>query len=123
VIHLTNLRATRVGELMKKELGEIISRKIKDPRIGFITVTDVRVTGDLQQAKVFITILGDEEQKQNTLKGLAKANGFIRSEIGKRIRIRKTPEITFEFDDSIEYGTRIEKLLSELNDERSSDQQ
>lgn len=88
------LRANRVGEQMKK-LGDIISRKIKDPRIGFVTVTDVQVSGDLQIAKVYISVLGDEEQKENTLKGLAKAKGFIRSEIGQRIRLRKTPEITF----------------------------
>jgi ribosome-binding factor A len=110
-----SLRATRVGEQMKKELGEIIGRKIKDPRIGFVTVTDVEVTGDLQQAKVFISVLGDEEQRQNTLKGLAKAKGFIRSEIGQRIRLRKTPEITFEFDESVDYGNRIESLLADLN--------
>lgn len=112
---MANLRATRVGEQMKKELGEIISRKIKDPRVGFVTVTDVKVSGDLQLAKVYITILGDEDQKQNTLKALVKANGFIRSEIGKRVRLRKTPEISFEFDESIDYGNRIEKLLADLN--------
>ncbi|KOO46574.1 30S ribosome-binding factor RbfA [Priestia koreensis] len=108
------LRANRVGEQMKKELGDIIGRKIKDPRIGFVTVTDVQVTGDLQQATVFISVLGDAEQRENTLKGLAKAKGFIRSEIGQRIRLRKTPEITFEFDESIDYGNRIETLLHEI---------
>lgn len=108
-------RANRVGEQMKKELSEIIGRKIKDPRIGFVTVTDVQVTGDLQQAKVFISVLGDDEQKENTLKGLAKAKGFIRTEIGQRIRLRKTPEIVFEFDESIDYGNRIETLLHQLH--------
>jgi ribosome-binding factor A len=116
------IRPNRVGEQMKKELGEIISRKIKDPRIGFVTVTDVQVTGDLQQAKVFISVLGDEEQRQNTLKGLAKAKGFIRSEIGQRIRLRKTPEIIFEFDESIDYGNRIESLLHEIQKEQNDDQ-
>ncbi|AIE59695.1 30S ribosome-binding factor RbfA [Bacillus methanolicus] len=115
-----NLRANRVGEQMKKELGDIIGRKIKDPRIGFVTVTDVQVTGDLQQAKVFISVLGDEEQRENTLKGLAKAKGFIRSEIGQRIRLRKTPEIIFEFDESIEYGNRIESLLHQIHNEEKS---
>ncbi|MEH7387918.1 MULTISPECIES: 30S ribosome-binding factor RbfA [Bacillus] len=110
-----SLRPNRVGEQMKKELSDIIGRKIKDPRIGFVTVTDVQVTGDLQQAKVFISVLGDEEQRQNTLKGLAKAKGFIRSEIGQRIRLRKTPEILFEFDESIDYGNRIETILHEIN--------
>jgi len=108
-------RANRVGEQMKKELSDIIGRKIKDPRIGFVTVTDVQVTGDLQQAKVFISVLGDDEQKENTLKGLAKAKGFIRTEIGHRIRLRKTPEIIFEWDESIDYGNRIETLLHRLH--------
>ncbi|MCV9887703.1 30S ribosome-binding factor RbfA [Metabacillus halosaccharovorans] len=117
-----SLRANRVGEQMKKELGDIIGRKIKDPRIGFVTVTDVNVSGDLQIAKVFISVLGDEEQRQNTLKGLAKAKGFIRSEIGQRIRLRKTPEIQFEFDESIDYGNRIETLLHELNAENKEEE-
>jgi ribosome-binding factor A len=112
-------RPNRVGEQMKKELSDIIGRKIKDPRIGFVTVTDVQVTGDLQQAKVFISVLGDEEQRENTLKGLAKAKGFIRSEIGHRIRLRKTPEIIFEFDESIDYGNRIETLLHDLHSDGS----
>ncbi|MDQ0156771.1 30S ribosome-binding factor RbfA [Robertmurraya andreesenii] len=115
-----SLRSHRVGEQMKKELGDIIGRKIKDPRIGFVTVTDVQVTGDLQQAKVFISVLGDAEQKENTLKGLAKAKGFIRSEIGQRIRLRKTPEITFEFDGSMDYGNRIDSLLYQLHEENQS---
>ncbi|MGN7174971.1 ribosome-binding factor A [Paenibacillus sp. FSL R5-0490] len=119
-----SLRANRVGEQMKKELGEIISRKIKDPRVGFVTVTDVQVTGDLQQATVYISVLGDEEQRENTLRGLAKAKGFIRSEIGQRIRLRKTPEILFEFDESIDYGNRIDSLLHQIQDEgRSKDEE
>ncbi|ERN53272.1 30S ribosome-binding factor RbfA [Alkalihalophilus marmarensis] len=112
---MSNVRAHRVGEQMKKELSDIIMRELKDPRISFVTITGVDVTGDLQQAKVFITVLGDDEQKESTLKGLSKAKGFIRSEIGKRIRLRKTPEITFEFDESIEYGNRIETLINDLN--------
>ena len=110
-------RANRVGEQMKKELGDIIGRKIKDPRIGFVTVTDVQVTGDLQQATVYISVLGDEEQRENTLNGLAKAKGFIRSEIGQSIRLRKTPEIIFEFDESIGYGNRIDTLLHQIHNE------
>ncbi|GAA0612196.1 MULTISPECIES: 30S ribosome-binding factor RbfA [Virgibacillus] len=110
-----DLRANRVAEQMKKEMGDLISKKIKDPRVGFVTVTDVEVTGDLQQAKVFISVLGDEQEKHDTLVGLAKAKGFIRSEIGKRIRLRKTPEITFEFDEALEHGNRIEKILRDLN--------
>ncbi|WP_026674241.1 30S ribosome-binding factor RbfA [Alkalihalobacterium bogoriense] len=114
---MSNVRASRVGEQMKKELSDIIMRELKDPRVKFVTVTGVDVTGDLQQAKVYITVLGSEEEKADTLKGLSKASGFIRSEIGKRIRLRKTPEITFTFDESIEYGNRIEALLADLNKE------
>ncbi|GLO66037.1 MULTISPECIES: 30S ribosome-binding factor RbfA [Oceanobacillus] len=112
---MAELRAHRVAEQMKKELGEILSRKIKDPRVGFVTVTDVEVTGDLQQAKVYISVLGDEKKKQDTLLGLSKAKGFIRSEIGNRIRLRKTPELTFEFDEALEQGNRIETILRDLN--------
>ncbi|WP_404452663.1 30S ribosome-binding factor RbfA [Virgibacillus necropolis] len=112
---MSEVRANRIAEQMKKELGEIISRKLKDPRVGFVTVTDVEVTGDLQQAKIFISVLGDEKQKHDTLVGLAKAKGFIRSEIGQRIRLRKTPELVFEFDEALEYGNRIETILRDLN--------
>ncbi|WP_078595635.1 30S ribosome-binding factor RbfA [Evansella clarkii] len=114
---MSNVRANRVGEQIKKELTDIIQRELKDPRIGFITVTAVEVTGDLQQATAYITVFGDEDQRAKTLQGLSKANGFIRSEIGKRIQLRKTPELSFKFDESIERGNRIEELLRKLNQE------
>lgn len=112
-----HVRAQRVQEQMKKELGEILNQKIKDPRVGFVTVTDVEVTNDLQHATVYISVLGKDEEKEETLVGLSKAKGFIRSEIGKRIRLRKTPEIEFQFDEAHEYGNRIEQLLRELDKE------
>lgn len=112
-----SLRSNRVAEQMKKELGDIITRKLKDPRVGFVTVTDVAVTGDLQQAVVYISALGTDQEREDTLKGLQKAAGFIRTEIGHRIRLRRTPEITFEFDSSVEYGNKIDALLRSLNDE------
>ncbi|TQR07270.1 30S ribosome-binding factor RbfA [Psychrobacillus soli] len=108
-----SMRANRVAEQMKKELGEIIGRKLKDPRIGFVTVTDVAVTGDLQQATIYITVL--DGNRQDTLKALEKAKGFIRSEIGQRIRLRITPELLFEFDESAAYGNRIDDLLRQIN--------
>lgn len=113
---MSQLRANRVAEQMKKELGDILNRKIKDPRVGFVTITDVEVTGDLQQATVYLTILGSEEEKEATLTGLSKAKGFIRSEIGHRIRLRKTPELFFEIDHTIETGNRIEKLIRDLHE-------
>lgn len=111
---MSNIRANRVAEEIKKEMGDIITRKLKDPRIGFVTVTDVEVTGDLQQATIYISVL-EKDKKEESLVGLSKANGFIRSEIGKRIQLRKTPEITFEFDEALEHGTRIEEILRDLN--------
>lgn len=110
-------RVNRVAEQMKKELGDIIIQKVKDPRIGFVTVTDVEVTGDLQNSIVFISVLGNEKEKEATLKGLNKAKGFIRTEVGRRIRLRKVPEIDFEFDESIAYGNRIQTLLTQVNHE------
>ena len=108
-----SMRANRVAEQMKKELGEIIGRKLKDPRIGFVTVTDVAVTGDLQQATIYITVL--DGNRADTLKALEKAKGFIRSEIGQRIRLRITPELIFEYDESAAYGNRIDDLLRQIN--------
>lgn len=114
-VNKMSLRSNRVAEQMKKELGDILNRKLKDPRLGFITITDVEVTGDLQQATVFISILGNEKEREDTLLALEKAHGFIRSEIGNRMRLRKVPELLFEMDSSLEYGNRIDELLRDLN--------
>lgn len=114
---MENTRTNRVAEQMKKELGDILSRKIKDPRVGFVTVTDISLTNDLQQAKVYVSVFGTEKEKEDSLLGLAKASGFVRSEIGKRIRLRKVPEIIFEFDEAHEYGNHIDSILRELNKE------
>lgn len=100
-----SLRSNRVAEQMKKEITEIIARKIKDPRVGFVTVTDVAVTGDLQQATVYITSLGNERERAETLQALEKASGFIRSEVGSRIRLRRTPGTCIR----IRYSNRIRK--------------
>ncbi|EUJ18618.1 30S ribosome-binding factor RbfA [Listeria aquatica] len=110
-----SVRANRVAEQMKKELGDILNRKIKDPRLGFITVTDVDVTGDLQQATIFISILGNEKEREDSMLALEKAHGFIRSEIGNRMSLRKVPELLFEMDSSLEYGNKIDELLRNLN--------
>ncbi|MDR0270036.1 30S ribosome-binding factor RbfA [Paenibacillus sp.] len=112
---MAKVRVGRVGEQIKKELSQLIQSELKDPRIGFLTVTGVEVTNDLSQAKVYLSVLGDEEQKSNSLKALEKANGFLRSELGKRIRLRHIPELIFKFDESIAYGSHIEKLLGEIS--------
>ena len=113
-----SLRSNRVAEQMKKEITDIIARKMKDPAVGFITVTEVAVTGDLQQATVYITSLGNDRERNETLKALEKASGFIRSEIGSRIRLRRTPELAFEFDTAIEYGNKIDALLRGLHEDK-----
>ncbi len=111
---MDNTRTNRVAEQMKKEIGEIINQKLKDPRIGFVTVTDLDLTNDLQHATVYVTVLGDETEKEESLIGLTKASGFVRSEVGKRIRLRKVPEIVFQFDEAHEHGNRIESILRKL---------
>lgn len=116
---MAKIRVGRVGEQIKKELSQLIQTELKDPRIGFLTVTGVEVTNDLSQAKIYLSVLGDEEQKANSLKALEKANGFLRSELGKRIRLRHTPELIFKFDESIAYGSHIEKLLGEIGKNES----
>ncbi|ADM69768.1 30S ribosome-binding factor RbfA [Paenibacillus sp. SEL3] len=112
---MAKIRTGRVGEQIKKELSQLIQTELKDPRIGFITVTGVDLTNDLSQAKIYLSVLGDEEQKNSSLKALDKANGYLRSELGKRIRLRHIPELIFKIDESIAYGSRIEKLLSDID--------
>ncbi|MCL1630842.1 30S ribosome-binding factor RbfA [Sporolactobacillus sp. CPB3-1] len=112
---MANLRVHRVAEQMKKEASDIIGNRIKDPRVGFVTVTGVDVTGDLQEATIYISVFGDDEKKKASLEGLNKAKGFVRSELGKRIRLRKTPEISFKIDTSVEYGSHIDQLINKLH--------
>lgn len=107
-------RVERLREEIKKEASDII-RKLKDPRVGFVTVTDVEVSGDLRHVKIFVSIYGDEQTKAATMEALTRATGHIRTEIGQRIRLRYTPEIQVRFDESIERGARIFELLREVN--------
>jgi len=117
---MARVRVSRVAERIKQEMSEILQRELKDPRIGFVTVTGVDVTNDLSQATVYLSVLGGDAQKEATLAALGKARGFIRTEIGRRIQLRHVPELTFKFDSSIEYGSRIERLLDELNPEQET---
>ena len=108
-----SLRGGRIAEAMKEEISDIIHREVKDPRIGFASVTGVEVSGDLRHARVFVSVLGDEQQKLDTIRGLQSAVGFVRSELGRRIRMRHTPEIIFKLDESIERGIRVSRLIDE----------
>jgi ribosome-binding factor A len=106
-------RSQRVGDLLREEIADIIIYKLKDPRIGFVTVTGVDVTDDIKIAIVYISIL-KEEEKKTTLDILNSAKSFIRSELSKRLRMKFIPSIEFRLDSSIEYGSRIETLLNEI---------
>ena len=110
----TYKRAERVSDQMKQEIADILMRKIKDPRIGFVTVTDVEVADDLRNAKVFVSVYGSE--KAATLKGLESAAPFIRSELGRRMRMKFIPELLFRYDDSVERGAHINELLHEIQE-------
>jgi len=109
------MRAERVGEQMKQEIMDIVNNKVKDPRVGFLTITDVELTNDLSHAKIFLTVLGSDKEVENTFKALEKATGFIKSELGSRMRLRIIPDLTFEYDESIEYGNKIERMLQDLH--------
>ena len=100
---------------MKQEISQIILQELKDPRIGFVTVTKVEMTGDLREAKIFVSIMGKDDALKDTLEGLQSSLGFIRREIGKRIRLRFTPEISFAPDNSLAYSSHIQELLMSLN--------
>jgi ribosome-binding factor A len=107
-------RTNRISEEMKKEISAIIHNELKDPRLpNMISVISAEVTRDLRYAKVFISVLGSEEDKKNALHGLKSAAGFIRREIGHRMQLRYTPELLFELDDSIERGAYISKLIND----------
>ncbi len=114
---MSRLRVQRMQEEMKKEVSQILRTELKDPRIGFITITDVEISSDLRNVKIFVSVYGSDEEKAKTMDGLESASGFIRSEIGKRIQLRYTPELSFKFDESIARGARIMKLLNEVKGE------
>ena len=112
----TNNRMIRINDEIKKEVSEIIRSELKDPRIGIITsVLKTETTNDLKYCKIFISILGDDEKKKETLEGLKNASGFIRKQVAERINLRNTPELKFILDDSLEYSFKISKIIDDIN--------
>ncbi|GJL63843.1 MAG: ribosome-binding factor A [Nitrospirales bacterium] len=107
-------RAERVADQIRMEVADILARKIKDPRVGFVTVTDVDLSPDLRFAKVYVTSLREGESEDEALKGLSNAVGFVRGELGRRLELRYTPDITFCHDGSRQHGRRIDQLLDSL---------
>jgi ribosome-binding factor A len=108
-------RSERLGELILAEISDLIARDIKDPRIGFVTLTRVEMSDDLRYAKVFASILGTEQEKVRTLQGLSSATGYIRRHLGRTLHLRYTPELTFLLDASLEHGAKIAQLLRQLH--------
>ncbi len=106
-------RSQRVSDLLRQEIADIIMRKVKDPRLGFVTVTGVDLSDDLKIARVFISCLKDDE-RDATLEILNSAKGFIRGEVAKRVRIKVLPSLEFRVDESVGYGDKIDRLLREI---------
>jgi ribosome-binding factor A len=115
-------RVARVASLIKREVSQMLMTGIKDDRVGagMVSITDVDVSGDLQHAKIFVSIYGTDEARNETMAGLHAATGYVRSELGQRIRLRRTPEILFKEDRSVERGTRVLSLINQLSAERAA---
>jgi ribosome-binding factor A len=113
-------RPDRVGEQIRQELSQILSQQVHDPGIGFLTLSRVKVTPDLQLARVLYTVIGDEKQRKETQKALDRAIPYLRRQIASRIRLRRVPELQFFYDQSIEHQDRIEQILIDLKREREA---
>ena len=117
---MVHSRASRVGDQMQVELASLLTRNVHDPGIGFLTITRVNLSADLQQARVYYTTIGDDKAKRETARALQRATPFLRRQVGQRLRLKRVPELTFFYDESIEQGDRIERILQELQTERAS---
>jgi ribosome-binding factor A len=107
-------RTDRIDQLLRQEIGEILARDIQDPRIGFVTITDVETAPDLSTARVWVSVIGQPDERDQTLKALQRAMPFVRHELGGRVRLRRIPELHLRLDDTAQRGTRVLQLLAEL---------
>jgi ribosome-binding factor A len=116
----TSRRVSRVSSLIQEEVSQMLLHEIKDDRVGsgMVSITDVDVSGDLQHAKIYVSIYGTEEARAETMAGLKSATGYVRRELGRRVRLRRTPEVIFIEDRGLERGDRMLNLLNQLNEER-----
>ena len=114
---MAKLRAQRVGELIREEIATLLTKGLKDPRIGFVSVMGVRMSGDLRYANVYVSLYGTEKERNSSLIALRHATGWIRREIGKAIRLRCTPEIRFFTDDSLDQVYHLEEVFREIHDQ------
>ena len=117
----TYKRADRVKHLIQQEVSQILQLDVKDPRVQFVTVTNVHLTADLREAKILISILGETTERESVLSGLQRATGYIRGELGRRLKLKYTPAITFAFDDSWDKHERILDLLDSIHHDNDDD--
>ncbi len=110
---MTGERMRRVDEAMREVLSDVLSHDLKDPRVGFVTVTDVKTSPDLRHARVYVSILGDDEAVTASLEGLASAHGFLQGRVGSELRLKNTPALQFVHDDTAARAQRLEQLMSE----------
>ena len=109
-------RPERVGELIRQRVAAFLTGDVRDPRIGFVTVTGVEVSADLSHAMVRVSVMGSEEEKARSLEGLASAAGFLRAQLGRQLALRTTPELRFQLDRGLEHAQQIDKVLKELKE-------
>lgn len=109
-------RSAKVSEAIHEEVSKLLIKGVKDPRVGFVTITGVKVTDDLHLATIYFSSIGTEEERKGTEAGLNSAKGFLRREIGKVLKMRHVPDITFRYDLSVEYGSRIENILKQIHE-------
>ncbi len=109
-------RTGRLAETIKKEVSDILRNNVKDPRVGFVTITDVEVSGDKRHAKVYFSVMGDQQDRKSTQRALSSASGFIRNELGQRLTLRYTPELEFYLDESLDEGIKIQQLLQKVHE-------
>jgi ribosome-binding factor A len=114
-------RSEKVADLIQREVSQMLVRSIKDPRIGFVTITRVSVSEDCRFAKIYFSVAGSLKERERSMKGLESAKGYVRRELGRRIRLRYTPEIMFQFDPSIEYAIHMEELIQGIHLKREAD--
>lgn len=112
-------RQQRLGDLLREELSQLILRELEDPRIGFVTLTEVRMSGDLRHARVYVSVYGTEEEERQTLEALSHAEGFLKRQIGRRLHLRYVPDLTFVVDDTLKRSARIEALLEDLGSDEN----
>jgi ribosome-binding factor A len=121
-VRMEGKRSEKVADLIHKEISQMLVKSIKDPRIGFVTITKVTVSEDCRFAKVYYSVAGTLEERKRSMRGLDSAKGYVRKELGRRIRLRYIPEIMFQFDPSIEYAIHMEELIQSIHQEKESNE-